>query len=479
MASNLPVSAIFDIGKTNKKFLLFDREYTVVYERKTGFNETVDEDGFPCDDIKQISAWVLAELANALKNGGYRIESVNVSAYGATLVHLDESGKPCTPLYNYLKPFPEELAAEFYRTVDGRETFSLETASPPMGMLNSGLQLWWLKHQKPEAFQNVMTTLHLPQYIAYLFSKYPVSELTSIGCHTAMWNFQKNSYHSWLNHENLLQQLPPVHPAHTTMEISFRGSIFHAGVGIHDSSASLVPYLATFQKPFIQLSTGTWSVAMNPFSADPLTFDELRRDCLQYLNIRGKPVKASRFLLGGEYSNQLKKLGGHFGKNPETFDCKPDPGLIKKLLENPAPEKCLVLEKASGSGPYQTKKPGQWNLNLFKNYEEAAHQCLLDLAAIQADSIKLAEGSTHIGQVIITGGFARNPFFCRLLATWLPGKKLFTASLSDASALGAAVLMKPEQTASALLKERLRLETVEPYPGLKTDQYSWASSRIS
>ncbi len=39
MKTGVPVIAIFDIGKTNKRFLLFDREYTVVYEVSSRLEE--------------------------------------------------------------------------------------------------------------------------------------------------------------------------------------------------------------------------------------------------------------------------------------------------------------------------------------------------------------------------------------------------------------------------------------------------------
>ena len=49
--SVLPVLAIFDIGKTNKKIFLFNEQYKIVFEESVTMAETVDEDGFPCEDI--------------------------------------------------------------------------------------------------------------------------------------------------------------------------------------------------------------------------------------------------------------------------------------------------------------------------------------------------------------------------------------------------------------------------------------------
>jgi sugar (pentulose or hexulose) kinase len=43
------------------------------------------------------------------------------------------------------------------------------------------------------------------------------------------------------------------------------------------------------------------------------------------------------------------------------------------------------------------------------------------------------------GVVYITGDFARNDTFVRLMAARLPGKRVFTSEISDPSALGAAM----------------------------------------
>lgn len=474
MPSKHPITAIFDIGKTNKKFLLFDEDFSIVHQSQINFEEIEDDDGYPSDDLDKITTWVKDEFYKVVSGKEFEVRSLNISTYGATLVHLGRTGKPVTPLYNYLKPCAEDLTEQFYSEYGGKEPFSLETASPPMGMLNSGLQLYWLKHRKPHFFNKIKTTFHLPQYVAYLFTGQAASEMTSIGCHTAMWDFNENSYHTWLETEDMIRLLPPIQPVWSLKKVRFNQHTFDAGIGIHDSSAALAPYLAVFDEPFIQLSTGTWSIAMNPYSSEPLTYDELRRDCLQYMNIFEKPVKASRFLLGGEYAHQVKKLGDHFGRNPGQIACEPDPHLIQTIANDADSSKKLVPEKASGSGPYPNHKPGEWNLKQFKTYEEAAHRLMLDLASIQADALKLAEGSKPVDQIIITGGFAKNQFFCRLLASMLPEKKIYTADVPEASALGASVVTTMNTLSTSQLKNQLKLNITKPFTELDFRNYSWA-----
>ena len=214
---------------------------------------------------------------------------------------------------------------------------------------------------------------------------------------------------------------------------------------------------------------------MNPFTDSSLTFKEMERDCLQYLNIYGKPVKASRLLLGAEYSHRIEKMGTYFDKDPKHLGCEADPELLKKLANESDSSRHLILEKANSTGPYPHESAGVWDVGKFKSYKEAAHQCMLDLTSIQADALRLSAGESNINQVIITGGFAKNDFFCRLLATMFPDKKIFTATTPYASALGASLVLKMNSLNLDNVKKILGLTLKNPFPGLNINHYSWAN----
>jgi L-fuculokinase len=290
-----------------------------------------------------------------------------------------------------------------------------------------------------------------------------------------MWNFREDQYHRWLRDEKLLKLLPDIEPVDQSFECKIGNCRTKTGIGIHDSSAALIPYLQVFGDPFLLLSTGTWSVAMNPFASEPLTIEELNRDCLNYMNVNGNPVKASRFLLGGEYSHHLKNMDDHFGPNLQKPEAELDLDILKKLVAEASSEKRLILEKGNRSGPFPTNDDQKWDLRRFTSYREALHQCMLDLAAIQVESIKLAIGNSNINQIIITGGFSNNHFFCRLLATMLPEKEFYSAKLEVASALGAALLISGQENSKELLKEKLELTLQNPFENLHIEGYRWSS----
>ncbi len=86
------------------------------------------------------------------------------------------------------------------------------------------------------------------------------------------------------------------------------------GVGIHDSSSALLPYLFGENSKFLLVSTGTWSIALNPFNNDKLSQKNIVDNCLNYMQIDGERVKATRFFMGNEYKLQTRKLSEHFNK---------------------------------------------------------------------------------------------------------------------------------------------------------------------
>jgi sugar (pentulose or hexulose) kinase len=408
-------------------------------------------------------------------NEKFKITGLNFSAYGATVVHLDKKGRPVAPIYNYLKPYPEKLQDKFYQENGGEDAFCVITASPPMGMLNSGLQLYWLKYMKPEYYKNIYRTLHLPQYLSYLFTGEYNTELTSIGCHTGLWNFQENDYHEWIKREGIDFVLPEPCPVTNTRTVKLGDQVVKVGKGIHDSSAALAPFLIAIKTSFLLLSTGTWSITLNPFNQEPLSADELHKDCLCYKDITGKSVKAARFFMGGELEHQVKKLGERFNKSLDYFqNVKMNPDLIKKIVSNQDKSRMLKLETAYGSGPFPDIKHDTWNIDQFDSYEEAYHQLLVDLVSIQIKSLNLAMGDTAIDKFFITGGFGKNTIFMKLLATQFPDKEIYSVQLQQSSALGAAMVVQTlDARNTERLQARINLERYTPIAGLRLNQYEW------
>ena len=428
-----PVIVVFDVGKTNKKLFLFDENYQIVFEKSARFIETVDEDGFPCENLESLRLSVFDSLSEVFRLKEFNIKAVNFSSYGASFVYVGEDGKPVAPLYNYLKPYPNDLSELFYARYGGEEKFARQTASPVLGSLNSGLQLYRLKKEKPQIFNRVKYALHLPQYLSFLLTGNHYSDLTSIGCHTAMWDFEQNRYHEWIQHEGIALKLPPIVAANKTYPPLFPGTNYKVGIGLHDSSAALIPYLVNFNEPFVLISTGTWCISLNPFNEHNLTDEELSQDCLCYLQYKGLPVKASRLFSGNEYEQQSKRIATHFNVDVIKYrNIAYNPDTIKKLRKNQP--QVLYGNDFKKESVFNTR-----NLADFKNDSEAYHQLVLDLINLQVASTQLVLKNSPAKRIFVDGGFSKNNVFMNLLAAEFKGLEVFAASMAQASAVGAAL----------------------------------------
>lgn len=437
----LPVIAVFDIGKTNKKFFLFDKNLQEIKEEYIKIPQIKDEDGDECEDLHALSQWVLENVRTVAASREYTLLGVNFSTYGASLVHLDGRGQPVSPLYNYLKPFPEELQDEFYAKYPETE-INLATASPTLGMLNSGLQLYWLKKRKPETFRQIRHSLHLPQYVSFLISGEAVSEPTSIGCHTKLWDFTKQDYHEWVQKEGIASLLPAIVPTDSRFTREIGGHPVKVGVGIHDSSAALASYLFRIREPFLLISTGTWSISLNPFSEENLSFSDLENDCLSYLSVQGKMVRASRFLLGYELDHQLAILNKIFNK-PESYykTVVPDENIMDAIVGGEL-ENSFYPARVAGTPVVRGLFPeDNWKPESCANYEEAYHQMIWGLVRIQVAFLELARGNSPAKKVYVDGGFIHNQVFIRLLRHFLKGYQVETADFPLGSAYGAALML--------------------------------------
>lgn len=425
--------AVFDVGKTNKKLLVFDRKYNILREENTRLPETVDEDGFACEDVKLLTEWVKNCYEMIIADARFNIKAVNFSAYGASFVYIDEHGKLLSPLYNYLKPYPKTLQDNFYKQYGGQSEFARQTASPVLGSLNSGMQFYRMKIEKPGTFEAIKFALHLPQYLSYIISGKPFTDITSIGCHTNLWNFREQRYHEWVAKEGLGEKFAPLLPCTEIASTTDKG--VKVGAGLHDSSAALIPYLDSFKTPFLLLSTGTWCISLNPFNHSQLSDYELNEDCLCYLSYEGKPVKASRLFAGDEHEKEVKRLAAHYQK-PEHYytSVEPDISIFRKLKVAGN-----ELQKKQQSAMIGRSEFGKRNLNEFKSYEEAYHQLVADLVVQQVRSTNIVLKGTPVKKIYVDGGFCNNPIYMQLLAMSYPALDVYAATISQATSMGAAL----------------------------------------
>lgn len=442
------VTAVFDIGNINKKLILFDENFEVVEIFSTRFNLVKDDDGFEADDLESIKRWSLDIWDELLQNDGYEVTALNFTTYGATMVHIDENGEDVTPLYSYIKEFPKELEEKFYTDYGEKLTLALETCSPPLGLLNSSLQIYWLKYAKPEMYEKIAYSLHFPQYMAHLFTKKVITEYTSIGCHTAMWNFRRRDYHNWIKEEKIIEKIPDfaVRPVLDYKE--YYGKTIPIGTGIHDTSSALRTYLFLFDKSFLLMSfTGTWCITLNPFDHTPLREEDLIQDCLQYLTVQGRRIKASRFFLGNEHEYQTKRMAKYFDKSEQYFmDVVFDDDIYENINEQAATDgKTLKPHYFTNTGRIKDKTDLEtqedWDLNQFSSYEEAYHRFIYDFVQFMKPAINITARKRFPDYLIVDGGYGKNEVFLNTLSETYSEMTIMTTDIPEGIAMGAALFI--------------------------------------
>ena len=257
MSLRTPVIAVFDIGKTNKKVFLWNNAFEIVFEKQQSFAEIVDEVGFACEDLATLQQWIISTFTEICQMPEFELVGLNFSAYGASFVYVDRMGEPVAPLYNYLKPVSGPFP---YADFGGEAEFARKTASPILGNLNSGLQVYAarLKPFWPEVFK----AFHFPNYLASLFTGKFLSEITSIGCHTALWDFDLGQYHPWVSvieaklPEN---ESPDIQTVRERIFQEFDGRVFR------DKVVPNPPERGTFGYAYIRLKEGAVPQRQKPF----------------------------------------------------------------------------------------------------------------------------------------------------------------------------------------------------------------------
>jgi L-fuculokinase len=420
-----PVYAVFDIGRTNKKLIIFDENRQIISEHLHVCTDGYDEDGDACDHLPRLTQWVGAHWLALQQNPLYAIKGVNFTAYGAALVHLDAEGEAFLPLYSNRKPFPAEYAERFYAALDqSARVFAWATRASHLGMLSAGLQLYWLKHARPAQFARIHTSLHLPQYLSYLITGDKYSDYSSVGCHTALWDFERQDYHDWVYREGVAEKLAPL----IKDSVSAVANGVLIGVGLHDSSAAVVSYLfENVGTDFVLVSTGAWCAIFNPFAPPALTPEQLAHHCVNYLSPRGEPVLAAGWPLGQEHDYQVQRIAGHFGVQPDFYR--------SLVLAWPTEQLAAALLPAWSEDALPVGF--DWPLNSFGTAAEAYQHLMYSLVRQVGARIGLVRQNGEV--LFVDGGFARNPLFMQFLGRLFPEVAIRTLEVPQATAIGALI----------------------------------------
>ncbi len=435
--SKLRHIAVIDIGKTNVKLALVDLDTLTEVAVITRPNIVLPAPPYPHYDVE--GHW--AFLLDALKqfHRAHHIDAISITTHGACIALLDGEGALAAPILDYEHSYPPETIADY----DAIKPAFADTGSPKLaGGLNVGAQLHWQFKNDPALKQRTKQIVTYPQYWGHRLTGVTATDVTSIGCHTDLWNPYKQTFSDLPTELGIQGKIAPVrHPS------EILGSILPeiaqatgldpktpVCVGIHDSNASLYPHIKSQEGPFTVVSTGTWVIAMSLKGADISSIPPLdpNRDTLINVNAHGQAVASARFMGGREYE-MIQKGQIYAPSQKDVADI-----LDKSIMLLPAVE--------ASSGPFQGRQM-QW-LGDEKSLTSGQRSAALSfyLALVTSTCLKLIDGT---GPTIVEGPFAQNVEFISMLKT-VTTRPVFTSKAVTGTSIGAALLFKTDQTPSAL-----------------------------
>jgi L-fuculokinase len=439
-------TVVLDIGKTNVKLVLLDADGAVLAEQRSA--NTILHDGpYPHHDTERIWDWMLAAMKAF--SGLAQISAIVPVTHGATAALVDDDGL-VLPVLDYEYELPPSQQSHY---AVQRPPYSA-TYSPqlPAG-LNLGRQLVWQAQAYPKQFRRARHILMYPQYWAWRLCGIAASEVTSLGCHTDLWQPSRQQYSSLVERMGWSRLFAPLRPAWAPLNVIKPELAALTGLpedcrvlcGIHDSNASLLRHLSAKTKdsglPPAVLSTGTWVIAAAP--GMPLDGLQEQADMLANSNALGQAVACMRFMGGREFA----ELAG-----AETETCSL--GELQALIER---QTMALPCFSSAGGPFagrigEIKGPAPQNSR--ERYALATLYCVL-----MSDYCLTALGAVSDGGgVVVEGSYTGNPWFAPLLAALRPKQRISSTDDTSGTTCGGWMLHHWGRTPATRSKTAAKLQ---------------------
>ena len=391
--------AVIDIGKTNAKLalvrLLDLSEIAVVTRPKT----VLPGPPYPHFDVE--GHWEFIQDGLGQFQVEHEIQAITVTTHGAAGALIAGDGSLAAPILDYEFSGLEARATEYAAI---RPPFS-ETGSPRLTMgLNLGAQLHWQFATDPSLKDDIAHIVTYPQFWAHRLTGVLATDVTSLGCHTELWNPFVGGFSSLPETLGIAEKIaPPRKPGDVlgviTQEVAERTGLSKdtpVHCGIHDSNASLLSHLVSRDPPFTVVSTGTWVIAM-AVGGNPVTLDP-DLDTLVNVNAFGDAVTSARFMGGREHDLALEGSG-------VTAD---DADMLEVLKQ-----RCMLLPALVPEvGPFAGARARWHGEEPQKGLGQRAAAVGFYLAMVTLRCLDLIG---HRGPMIIEGPFARNRAFLTML----------------------------------------------------------------
>jgi sugar (pentulose or hexulose) kinase len=412
-ASPAPAIAVFDLGKTNSKLLVFSAEGKIVAEARTRPLWRQD-DGLRVLDDAHLLDWMQAQLEAVVESHG--VSGVMFSGHGCTFA-LIRDGQLAAPILDYEQEPPADVAARIDALVpDFPETFSPKL---PLG-LNYGRHILWLQDRDPSLLESTDSILAYPQFWPWRLCGHAVSEVSYLGCHSHLWAPLADDYSSLVDTQGWRAKMPEMVRAGAALgtlqtKTSREVTVYN---GLHDSNAALYYYRSIGLSDVTLVSTGTWVIIFN--QACPLDALDPDRDMLANVTVDHQPTATIRFMGGREY-----EIASGGWRKPVALDA-----VVSVIARG-----IFALPSFAAGGPMAGLEGGF--VGPLPTDEERAGAALLYVALMTDLSLDLIRSTNDI---VIDGGLVKTGLFAGLLAALRPGQVVLTSANPEGSAYGAAAL---------------------------------------
>lgn len=485
--------AVIDIGMTNKKVALYDLDLKPISTVRRVF-EPLRAGGIETHDLAAMEEWFLDSLADAARR--FDIRAIAVSTHGATMVCTDSSGNPVAPCIYYTHEPDTGFHDRFYGEVGAPEALQAVTGTPDLAsLINPAKGLFFLREKFPGKFARAEIVLPYPQYWGMRFTGNAGAEGTYIGCHTYLWDWTKERYSSVAERLGVADKLPPKLRdswsvlGRITQRIARRTGLSAdtlVTMGIHDSNASLLPYLVKYPRDdFVLNSTGSWCVLMHPQEHYGFAPEELGKVVFFNRSAYNKPVKTAIFTGGLEYEAWSKLIAGNaagiFAKSAALCEDPGDDAYPPILSERSA---FILPELVPGSGQFpgsraravedgreyafadmNSMNSGKAVPGFMRNPDKA--MAALDLSLAIQTLVALERAGLRPGAALCTeGGFRANSDYNRILAAALPENSVYLTDMAEATSFGAAMtaIAAVEGCSPDALADRFEIEKIPVVP---------------
>ncbi len=453
--------AVFDVGKTNKKLLIYDYKLELIESVYQSFEE-YDMDGIKVEPMEEISEWLIASLTSMADK--HDIGVISATSHGSAFTCIDSEGKLSMPVLSYSNDPGPEFHSRFSDEIGDPETFQRDLKTPDLPGLGCFAKwLYFTRERFPDQLNKTTSILPLVQYFGFLLTGNIAVDFTSIGAHTALWNFETNSWSSIPGKLGIKDLLPASLSSPWDVLGTIRPDIAQKtgikedtliSVGIHDSNSSLLPHLIKHQGPFVVHSTGTAPNTMHPTDTVDLLPQDIGKVVFFTLSAFMTPIKTTMFLGGMEFDFYRSIIS-------PTPDSAPHYPLDQNLLEEILVERQLfILPSFIPFGMFPDSAPriiegdriipldalfGGDHPAFFSDYPRAYHVLVL-LVVMQAEAAIRAAGLVDGMSLFIEGGFSRNDIYTNLLASLFPNVTTYSTNLVEATAFGSALVGKAALT---------------------------------